>query len=86
MPNCQLYVPALSREQVFDMALMLRNHAQPAGSEGWKLVWLNTWNNWPGTTTFEPTADSGPRCPAGNYQFDMVAIVHDVFGAKTFGN
>lgn len=79
-----IYVPALNKEQVVDLATMIRAHAQPSGSEGWKLIWLNTWNNWPETTTFEPTADSGPKYPAGNYQFDMVEIVRDIFGSVTF--
>jgi hypothetical protein len=80
------YAPALSKDQVIDMATMLRNHAQPSGSEGLKLIWLNTWNNWAETTTFEPTADSGPKYPAGNYQFDMLEVIRDVFGVKTFSN
>lgn len=79
-----MYVPALNKEQVVALAKMIRDHAQPSGSEGWKLIWLNTWNNWPETTTFEPTADSGPKYPAGNYQFDMVEIVRDIFGSVTF--
>jgi hypothetical protein len=80
------YIPALSKEQVIDMAMVVRQHAHPVDGQGWKLVWLNTWNNWPETTTFEPTAALGPKYPAGNYGFDMVEVVRDVFGAKTFGN
>jgi hypothetical protein len=68
------------------MAKVVRSHADPIGSAGEKLVWLNTWNNWAETTTFEPTADLGPKYPAGNYQFDMVEVIRDVFGAKTFSN
>jgi hypothetical protein len=80
------YIPAASKEQVTEMALVVRQHAQPVGSQGWKLVWLNTWNNWPETTTFEPTAASGPKYPAGNYQFDMLEVILEVFGPKTFSN
>jgi hypothetical protein len=80
------YIPALSKAQVVEMAMVVRQHARPVGSQGWKLVWLNTWNNWPETTTFEPTANQGPKYPAGNYQFDMLEVVRDVFGPQTFGN
>lgn len=80
------YIPAASRRQVVQMAMVVRDHAASVGSEGWKLVWLNTWNNWAETTTFEPTAVSGPKYPAGNYQFDMVEVIRDVFGAKTYSN
>jgi hypothetical protein len=80
------YIPALSQEQVIAMAQVVRAHAQPVGSEGWKLIWLNTWNNWAETTTFEPTIDSGPKYPAGNYQFDMLEVIREVFGLKTFSN
>jgi hypothetical protein len=80
-----IYVPATSKDQVLAMAELSRQYAQPAGSQGWKLVWINTWNNWPESTTIEPTADHGPKYPAGNYQFDFLEIVRDVFGAETFG-
>ncbi len=81
-----IYVPATSKDQVVAMAEVSRQYAQPAGSQGWKLIWINTWNNWPESTTIEPTADKGPKYPAGNYQFDFLEIVRDVFGAETFGN
>jgi len=79
------YVPAMSRDQVVAMAEVARQYAQPAGSQGWKLVWINTWNNWAESTTIEPTIDQGPKYPTGNYQFDFLEIVRQVFGADTFG-
>ncbi|MBE3142941.1 MAG: glycoside hydrolase family 99-like domain-containing protein [Planctomycetes bacterium] len=81
-----IYVPALSKDQVTAMAQVGRDNAEPAGSLNQKLVWINTWNNWAEATTIEPTANQGARYPAGNYQFDMLEIVRDVFGAETFGN
>jgi hypothetical protein len=80
------YIPAENKQQVIEMATVVRQHAQPAGSQQWKLVWLNTWNNWAETTTFEPTIDSGPKYPAGNYQFDLLEVIREVFGPKTFSN
>lgn len=80
-----IYVPATSKAQVTAMAKVVRKHAQPAGADGTKLIWLNTWNNWAETTTFEPTIDEGPKYPAGNYGFDMVEVIRDVFGSQTLG-
>ncbi len=79
-----IYIPATSKDQVTAMAEVVRRHAHPAGSSGMKLIWLNTWNNWPETTTIEPTAALGPKYPAGNYQFDMLEVVSDVFGPEIF--
>jgi len=84
IPDNPIYVPAMSRDQVVAMAEVTRRHAQPVGSTGQKYVWLNTWNNWAETTTVEPTALIGPKYPAGNYGFDMLEIVREVFGCETF--
>ena len=78
------YVPATSKDQVVAMAIVARKHAQPVESSGQRLVWLNTWNCWAETTTVEPTANLGPKYPAGNYQFDMLEVVREVFGDETF--
>jgi hypothetical protein len=82
--NRPLYVPAESKDQVIEMAMVARKHAEPAGSHGQKLIWINTWNCWGETTTIEPTANLGPKYPAGNYQFDMLEVVREVFGSETF--
>jgi hypothetical protein len=79
-----IYVPAESRDQALAMAQVAAKYAQPVGSQGWKLIWENTWNNWAETTTIEPTIDKGPKYPAGNYQFDMLEIIREVFGVVTF--
>jgi len=79
-----IYVPANSKEQVTQIAEVTRDHAQPAGEEKLKLIWLNTWNNWAETTTVEPTIDQGPKYPAGNYGFDMLEVVEEVFGSETY--
>jgi hypothetical protein len=79
-----IYVPANSKDQVVAMAEVARKHAEPVGSEEQKLIWLNTWNNWAETATVEPTANLGPKYPAGNYQFDMLEVVRDVFGPETY--
>ena len=83
-PDHATYVPATSKYQVNAMAEVARKHAQPVGSQGQKLIWLNTWNCWAETTTVEPTANLGLKYPAGNYQFDMLEVVREVFGVETF--
>jgi hypothetical protein len=49
-----------------------------------KLIWLNTWNCWGESTTVEPTIDQGPKYPTGNYGFDMLEVVEEVFGRETY--
>lgn len=83
-PGNPMYVPATSKEQVIAMAEMARRHAQPVGSQGQQLIWVNTWNCWAETTTVEPTANLGAKYPAGNYQFDMLEVIRDVFGVETY--
>ncbi len=85
-PDRQIYVPALSRDQVVAMAQAAQSNAEPVGSAQQKLSWQNTWNCWAEATTIEPTADQGPKYPAGNYGFDMLEIVREVFGPQTFGS
>jgi Glycosyltransferase WbsX len=82
-PSNQIYIPALNKDQVVAMAQVARNNAEPVGSAKQKLIWVNTWNNWPEATTIEPTANLGAKYPAGNYQFDMLEVMRDTFGAET---
>jgi hypothetical protein len=81
--NC-VYVPATSKDQVTAMAEVAAKYAQPVGSQGWKLIWLNTWNGWAEATTVEPTIDQGPKYPDGNYGFDFLQVIRDVFGPEVF--
>lgn len=82
--NNPIYVPATSKDQVIQLAEVARSHAQPAGQDNLKLIWLNTWNNWAESTTVEPTTDQGSKYPAGNYGFDMLEVVEEVFGSETY--
>ncbi len=83
-PSNTIYVPAMSKDQVVAMATMARNNSEPVGNTGQKLIWLNTFNNWAEATTVEPTANKGPKYPGGNYQFDFLEVVRDVFGSQVF--
>jgi hypothetical protein len=78
-------IQAKSQAEVESLARVSLAHETPVPGTGQRIVWLNTWNNWAETTTVEPTAASGPKYPAGNYQFDMLNAVKDVFGARTYG-
>jgi hypothetical protein len=84
-PKNSIYIPAENRDQVIAAANVAVKYAQPVGSQNWKLVWQNTWNNWAETTTVEPTINSGPKYPGGNYQFDMLDVIKEIFGSETFG-
>jgi hypothetical protein len=79
-----IYVPATSIDQVIEMATVARKHAEPVGSQEMQLIWVNTWNCWAETTTVEPTANLDPKYPAGNYHFDMLEVIRDVFGEETY--
>ena len=78
-------VLAESRDQVLQMAEVARKHTEPAGDEGLKLIWINTWNCWGESTTIEPTIiDGNPKYPGGNYGFDFLEIIRDVYGVETY--
>lgn len=83
IPN-PIQVPAESKQQVLEMAQVVKKHAEPAGEEQLRLIWLNTWNCWGESTTVEPTIDEGPKYPTGNYGFDMLEVVEEVFGGETY--
>jgi len=80
-----IVVLADNKEQVTQMAEVARKHAEPAGEEELKLVWVNTWNCWGESTTIEPTIiDDNLNYPGGNYGFDFLEIIRDVFGEETY--
>lgn len=76
--------PGAGVDQVLAIAEMARRHAEPVGSQEQQLIWVNTWNCWGETTTIEPTVDLGPKYPAGNYHFDMLEVVLEIFGPMTY--
>jgi hypothetical protein len=73
-----------SADQVHDMAEMARGYAEPAGAEGLRYIWVNTWNCWGETTTIEPTIEEEPQFAGGNYGFDFLEIIREVYGIETF--
>lgn len=77
-------VLAESRDQVVQMAEVARKHAEPAGEEGLQLIWVNTWNCWGEGTTVEPTIVEENGYPGGNYGFDFLEIIREVYGEETY--
>ena len=72
-------------QTLIQMAEVARKHAEPAGAEGLKLIWVNTWNYWKEATSVEPTiVDDSPKYPGGNYGFDFLEVIRDVFGEETY--
>lgn len=78
-------IQARSQAEVEDLARVSLNHATNIPGTEQRLIWLNTFNNWAETTTVEPTVALGPKYPAGNYQFDMLNAIKNVFGSRTYG-
>ena len=80
-----IWVLAENQDQVKAMAQAAHDHAQPVDQEGNQAGLDQP----PGTTgprppPWSPTAALGPKYPGGNYQFDMVDAVREVFGHQTF--
>jgi hypothetical protein len=78
-------IQAQSQAEVESLASVSLAHATPVPGTSQRLIWLNTFNNWAETTTVEPTAAAGSKYPAGNYQFDMLNVISDIFGSQTYG-
>jgi len=83
-PN-PIVVIAERKEQVIQMAEIARKHAESAGKKEVKLIWVNTWNCWKEATTIEPTInDDSPKYPGGNYGFDFLEVIREIFGVETY--
>jgi glycoprotein endo-alpha-1,2-mannosidase len=44
-----------------------------------KIVWITSWNEWHEGTAIEPTVSEGQKYPGGNFGFDFVDAVSEVF-------
>lgn len=51
-----------------------------AKTSGPRVVWITSWNEWHEGTAIEPTVISGPKYPGGNYGYDFLEAVSEVFG------
>lgn len=61
---------------------MLRTWASVPGLQR-PIVTLTSLNEWPENSTIEPTLAVGPPYPAGNYEYDLVEGLRQVFGTPT---
>lgn len=50
-----------------------------AKASGPRVVWITSWNEWHEGTAIEPTISSGAKYPGGNYGFDFLEALADVF-------
>ena len=68
-----------------DRVRLARKHADPVGASKRRIIWVGTWNNFPESTSIEPTVESADPYPGGNYGFDITDVLQEVFGSETFG-
>jgi hypothetical protein len=69
---------AQSKDEVKQMFLMAKEtlDAKPSGP---KIVWITSWNEWHEGTAIEPTETGGKKYPGGNYGFDFLEALSEVF-------
>jgi glycoprotein endo-alpha-1,2-mannosidase len=75
-PNSALL--ARSKEEVKQIFLVAREILD--SKSGPKVVWVTSWNEWHEGTAIEPTISGGPKYPGGNYGYDFLEALSEVFG------
>ncbi len=73
-------VIAGSKEQVVDMFQMVKNNAVTIYGKEWAVI--STWNEWAEGSTLEPTTAAGAKYPGGNYQYDFLEALEEVFSSQ----
>jgi len=73
-------VHASSKDDVIKMFQVAREATEPAYDSDLHITWITSFNEWHETTTIEPAiVDAGPAYPCGNYGFDFMEAVQEVF-------
>ena len=73
-------VHAISKADVVKMFRVARDNSEPALDTDLRISWITSFNEWHETTTIEPTIlDDKPKYPLGNYGFDFLEAVQEVF-------
>ena len=73
-------VHASSKDDVVKMFRVARDQAEPAYTTDLHISWITSFNEWHETTTIEPAVqDADPKYPCGNYGFDFMEAVQEVF-------
>jgi len=69
---------AQSKQEVVDMFRLAKQITDEKRS-GQKIIWVTSWNEWHEGTAIEPTITGGPKYPGGNFGFDFVEALSEVF-------
>ena len=73
-------VHASSKDDVVKMFQVAKDNSEPAYDTNLHISWITSFNEWHETTTIEPTiSDADPKYPCGNYEFDFLEAVQEVF-------
>ena len=68
---------AQNKQEVVEMFKVAREIADASGSP--KVIWITSWNEWHEGTAIEPTVTGGAKYPGGNYGYDFLEAVSEVF-------
>ncbi|HET6268280.1 MAG TPA: glycoside hydrolase family 99-like domain-containing protein, partial [Acidobacteriota bacterium] len=68
-----------SPEEFRAFAEAARDTAPMNSTAGAKVIWVTSWNEWYEGTAIEPTKEGDS--PSKNYGFDLLHVIHDVFGS-----
>jgi len=69
---------AQSKDEVVEM-FRVAKEISDAKHSGQNIVWITSWNEWHEGTAIEPTVTGGTKYPGGNFGFDFVEAVSEVF-------
>jgi hypothetical protein len=69
---------AQSKDEVIEMFRVAKEILDGKRS-GPKIVWITSWNEWHEGTAIEPTVSGGRKYPGGNYEYDFLEAVSEVF-------
>jgi hypothetical protein len=73
-------VHASSKDDAVKMFQVAKDNSEPAYDTNLHISWITSFNEWHETTTIEPTInDADPKYPCGNYEFDFLEAVQEVF-------
>ncbi len=69
---------AQNKQEVVEVFRVAREIADAAEGPA-KVIWITSWNEWHEGTSIEPTVTGGAKYPGGNYSYDFLEAVSEVF-------